>query len=90
MEYLGKLKRRMFLARLDTGSLPLPGDEMVVEGKSEIDGSGKIVDAEFDPEGGCRCLYIAQIAKADAGSLCLLQQPDTRIQNLELPYSLEK
>jgi hypothetical protein len=90
MQYLGKLKRRMFLARLDGESLPLPGDEIVLEGKSEIDGSGKIVDAEIDPDGGCHCLYIAQIAKAEAGTLRLLQQPDIRIQNLELPYSLEK
>jgi folate-binding protein YgfZ len=90
MQYLGKLKRRMFLARLDAGNLPSPGDEIVLQGKSEIDGSGKVVDAELDPDGGCRCLYIAQIAKAEAGTLCLLQQPDIRIQNLELPYTLEK
>ena len=90
MQYLGKLKRRMFLARLDGASLPSPGDALVLEGKSEIDGSGKIVDAEIDPDSGCRCLYIAQIAKAEAGTLRLLQQPDTRIQNLELPYPIEK
>ncbi len=89
MQYLGKLKRRMFLARLETGCLPLPGDEIVAQGKTEIDGSGKVVDAEFDQDGVCHCLYIAQIAKAEAGSLSLLKQPDTRIQNIDLPYSLE-
>ena len=90
MEYLGKLKRRMFLARLETDRLPMPGDELVTQGKTEIDGSGKVVDAEFDQDGICHCLYIAQIAKADAGTLNLLSQPETRIQNVELPYSLEK
>lgn len=89
MQYLGKLKRRMFLAQLETNTLPLPGDELVAQGKQEIDGSGKVVDAEFDPEGLCHCLYIAQIAKADAGSLHLLNQPETRIQNVALPYALE-
>jgi len=88
MEYLGKLKRRMFLARLDTDELPLAGDELVSEGKNEADGSGKVVDAEFDPDGVCHCLYIAQIAKAEAGSLRLLKQPDTKIQNLDLPYPI--
>jgi folate-binding protein YgfZ len=89
MQYLGKLKRRMFLARLETDSLPLPGDELVTRGKIEIDGSGKVVDAEFDQDGVCHCLYIAQISKADAGSLQLLKQPQVAIQNVDLPYSLD-
>jgi hypothetical protein len=77
----------MFLARLETDSLPLPGDELVALGKTEIDGSGKVVDAEFDQDGVCHCLYIAQISKANAGSLQLLKQPLSRIQNVDLPYS---
>ncbi len=89
MQYLGKLKRRMYLARLETDQLPQPGDELVVAGKTDVDGSGKVVDAEFDAEGLCHCLYVAQIAKADAGALNLLSQPETRISNTELPYSLE-
>ena len=89
MQYLGKLKRRMFLARLETDKLPLPGDELVNQGKTEIDGSGKVVDAEFDQDGVCHCLYIAQINKADAGSLQLIKQPLTRIENVELPYSFD-
>ena len=89
MQYLGKLKRRMYLAQLETRQLPQPGDELVASGKTDIDGSGKVVDAEFDPAGLCHCLYVAQIAKADAGTLNLLDQPETRIHNVELPYSLE-
>jgi folate-binding protein YgfZ len=89
MQYLGKLKRRMYLAELETDQLPRPGDELVATGKSEVDGSGKVVDAEFDPEGLCHCLYVAQIAKADAGELHLLSQPEIRIRNVDLPYSLE-
>jgi len=89
MQYLGKLKRRMFLARIDTDILPLPGDELVARGKTDVDGSGKIVDAEFDQDGVCHCLYIAQISKADAGNLQLLEQPQVGIQNLDLPYSFD-
>ena len=84
-----RLKRRMFLARLETDQLPVAGDDLVSEGKSEADGSGKIVDAEFDRDGVCYCLYIAQIAKAEAGSLRLLKQADTKIENLDLPYSID-
>ena len=89
MQYLGKLKRRMYLAELETTQLPQPGDELVTSGKTDVDGSGKVVDAEFDAEGLCHCLYVAQIAKADAGALNLLNQPETRIRNVELPYPLE-
>jgi folate-binding protein YgfZ len=89
MQYLGKLKRRMFLARIETECLPLPGDDLVAQGKTVVDGSGKVVDAEFDQDGVCHCLYIAQIAKAEAGSLELLKQPESRIENVDLPYMLE-
>jgi hypothetical protein len=78
----------MFLARLDTDILPSPGENLVAEGKTEVDGSGMVVDAEFDQAGVCHCLYIAQIGKAEAGNLHLLQQPQTQLQNLELPYSI--
>lgn len=88
MQYLGKLKRRMFLARLDTDRLPQPGDALVAEGKTEVDGSGTIVDAQFDEEGVCHCLYIAQIARTEAGSLRLLTQPEVQPQNRDLPYSI--
>lgn len=87
MQYLGKLKRRMFLAELDTAELPRPGDDLVVGGKSEADGSGKVVDAEFDGDGRCLMLYIAQIARAESGELELLEQPGVAIRNLDLPYS---
>lgn len=88
MQYLGKLKRRMFLARIDTGQLPQPGDELVARGKDRADGSGKIVDAEFDTKGQCHCLYIARIDRAEAGELALLEQPDASIENSALPYPL--
>ena len=89
MQYLGKLKRQMFLARLETDELPLPGDDLVNLEKTEADGSGKVVDAEFDQDGICHCLYIAQINKANAGTLQLLKQPQVKIENIKLPYSLE-
>ncbi len=88
-QYLGKQKRRMYLARLDTDRLPQPGDDLVATGKTEVDGSGNVVDAAFDADGLCHCLYVAQISRADAGELHLLQQPETRIENVDLPYSLE-
>jgi len=89
MQYLGTLKRRMFLASLETASLPAPGDEIMTRGKGAVDGSGKIVDAEFARDGLCYCLYIAQIKKAEAGELCLLTQPEKDFKNIDLPYPVE-
>jgi hypothetical protein len=88
MQYLGTLKRRMFLARLDTEQLPQPGDALVTEGKTEVDGSGIVVDAQFDQHGVCHCLYIAQIAKAETGKLRLLTQSGVCPENLDLPYPI--
>jgi folate-binding protein YgfZ len=88
MQYLGKLKRRMFLAQFETDKLPRPGDALVLEGKSEVDGSGMVVDAEFDSEGVCHCLYIAQIERAENDKLRFLAQPEVRLHNRELPYSI--
>ena len=88
MQYLGKLKRRMFLAQIDTEKLPRPGDELALRGRGSADGSGKIIDAEFDSQGRCHCLYIARIDRAETGELELLDQPAATIENQALPYAL--
>jgi folate-binding Fe-S cluster repair protein YgfZ len=88
MQYLGKLKRRMFLAKLDTDSCPQPGDELQQRAAEQRDGSGKVVDAICDGS-ACLMLYIAQIDKAESDSLVLAGQPDVRLERLELPYPVE-
>ena len=88
MQYLGTLKRRMFLAEIRTDECPLAGDDLVVSGSDSADGSGKVVDAVFAQNGKCYCLFIAQIKKAEANQLILLQQPDSEIRLLDLPYSI--
>jgi len=89
MQYLGKLKRRMFLAQLDTDNCPKPGDDLVASNAETVDGSGKVVDAVFDSQGRCYCLFIAQIRKALDNGLKLLDQPQVAITLLALPYSIE-
>lgn len=88
MQYLGTLKRRMFLAEIRTDKCPLAGDDLVVSGSDSADGSGKVVDAVFARNGKCYCLFIAQIKKAEANQLILLRQPDSEIRLLDLPYSI--
>ena len=89
MQYLGKLKRRMFLAQLSTKICPKPGDDLVASTAEIVDGSGKIVDAVIDDQGNCFCLFIAQIKKALDNSLKLLDQPEVAINLIDLPYAVE-
>jgi folate-binding protein YgfZ len=88
MQYLGKLKRRMFLAKLDTDSCPQPGDKLQQRAAEQRDGSGKVVDAISDGS-ACLMLYIAQIDKAESDELVLAAQPGAHLERLELPYPIE-
>ena len=90
MQYLGKLKRRLFLTRFQTDLCPAPGDELCTSGATTADGSGKIVDAVLDDQGLCHCLFIAQIKKARDNKLCLFSQPQITLSPLELPYSISE
>ncbi|MCP4491398.1 MAG: folate-binding protein YgfZ [Gammaproteobacteria bacterium] len=85
-QYLGNLKRRMFLAQIDTDTCPEPGDDLVLQGVEIADGNGKILDAVMDQHGMCYCLFVGQINNAENNELQLLQQPQCSITLLELPY----
>jgi folate-binding protein YgfZ len=88
MHYLGKLKRRLFLTSFETDNCPLPGDEIITCGVDSPDGSGKVVDAVIDNTGLCHCLYIAQIKKAVAENLCLINQPQIKFSPTVMPYTV--
>ena len=45
MQYLGKLKRRMYLAHVESDTRPRPGDELFAAGSTSGQGAGKVVDA---------------------------------------------
>ena len=88
MQYLGKLKRRMFLAEVKSAQCPLPGDELRTVESDKPDSSGKVVDAvQIDAE-KCLLLFIAQIDKAEQNKLVLVDQPDKKINLKTLPYSI--
>ena len=88
MHYLGKLKRRLFLANFHTDQCPAPGDEVCASGATTGDGSGKVVDAILDDQGLCHGLFIAQIKKARANELGLLNQSHIRLSPIDLPYAI--
>ncbi len=65
-QYLGKLKRRMYLAHVDGGEPPAPGDNLYTP---DMDGqaSGMVVNAAPAPGGGFDLLAVAQIESVAAG-----------------------
>ena len=85
MHYLGKLKRRMYLAHIDGDAKP--GDDLYSEDMAG-QASGKIANAAPSPIGGYDVLAVMQIASHDAHEVHLgsLQGPALSFE--PLPYSL--
>lgn len=85
--YLGKLKRRTYLAHIDCSTAPLPGDELFSADMAD-QASGMIVNSAASPSGGYDVLAALQISSVDAHPVCLrsLQGPPLSFQ--ALPYAL--
>ncbi len=88
MQYLGKLKRRMYRARVD-GPCPAAGDELFSPDSASGQGAGRVVDAAPAAR-GCELLLVAEVAVADGGSLHLGSNDGVQLQLLELPYPFEQ
>ncbi|MDJ0881534.1 MAG: folate-binding protein [Gammaproteobacteria bacterium] len=87
MHYLGKLKRRMYLAELKSTHCPPPAAELKSRDAQDNDGSGKVIDAVKVEHDTCLMLFSAQIDKAESNRLVLADQPESEIQLKSLPYS---
>ena len=88
MQYLGTLKRRMYLGRIDTDALLAPGDALFPAADSEQP-VGRIVDAQPHPDGGQAALAVLQIKSAAAADV-YLGAPDGPAFALQaLPYAID-
>jgi len=85
-QYLGKLKRRMLLATVDTGNVA-PGNEVFWSGDPDQP-CGMVVNAERNPEGGSDCLVEVKMAATEDGSIHLGSATGPRLQFAQLPYAL--
>jgi folate-binding protein YgfZ len=84
-QYLGKLKRRMFLAHVDAEAAP--GDSLY---SADMDGqaTGTVVNAAPAPSGGFDLLAVAQIESANAQTLHLKSVGGATLSLKPLPYAL--
>jgi tRNA-modifying protein YgfZ len=87
MQYLGKLKRRMYRARIDAQACPARGTEIFSPSSESGQGAGRVVDAAPSPDGGFEVLAVLQISSADTGDLHLGEAGGPRLELLDLPYA---
>jgi len=90
MHYLGKLKRRMFLAHTADEASVAPGDSLYAEDSASGQGVGKVVRAQSNPDGGVDLLAVIEISSAEQLKLRLINVDGPLLKLLELPYILEE
>ncbi len=90
MQYLGKLKRRMYRAHADTATRPTPGDELTSPNSASGQGAGKVVKAAPSPNGGYEMLCVIEIVAADSGEIALADGASTKVTLLPLPYGYDQ
>lgn len=71
MQYLGKLKRRMYLAEVQTHAAPMPGHELYAAHSTSEQAAGRVVDARLNAAGGCELLAVIEIPAAEGGEVRL-------------------
>ncbi len=85
MHYLGKLKRRMYLAHIEGDTMPQPGDELY-SADMEAQASGMVVNATAAPGGGCDLLAVVQISSRDTQTVHLQSLQGAPLNFSPLPY----
>jgi hypothetical protein len=88
MQYLGRLKQRMYRARFEGDTQPRPGDAIFAPdfpGQS----AGTVVAAQPAPDHGFDLLAVIQISSAEAGGLHLGSETGPSLSLQTLPYSVQ-
>jgi len=89
MQYLGKLKRRMYRAELDTDQCPRPGEELTSDASSSGQGAGRVVDARPSDDGRCELLVVVENAAVERNDV-RLGENGPALRFLDLPYAFEE
>jgi len=86
-QYLGKLKRRMYLAQLTGDATPAPGDECYSADMPD-QAIGMIVNVAPAPSGGFDVLAVLQMSSAENHAIHWKSLDGPVLQLATLPYSL--
>ncbi|MDT8402946.1 folate-binding protein YgfZ [Sulfuriflexus sp.] len=88
MHYLGKLKRRMYRAHIDSDSPPGIGDEVIAPDSQSGQGTGRIVMTSPAPQGGYEVLAVIQVSSAEQGDVHLQSIDGPKLDFIDLPYEV--
>lgn len=89
MQYLGKLKRRMYRAHCDAEQLPPPGAALYSGSSQSGQGSGNIVDAQWSLQGGIDLLAVITNDAVDKQDIFLDEAMQNPLKLQQLPYTIE-
>lgn len=85
-QYLGKIKRRMYRARLDSAATP--GTDLFTPEAGEQH-CGAIVTVAPSPDGGHECLLVVQSSGAEAGEIHVGSPAGPRATLTTQPYAID-
>ena len=85
-QYLGKPKRRLFLAHVDAEASPAPGGTLVADGAEQS--AGTVVNAAPAPQGGFDLLAVVQTASVDTATVRLASPDGPALHFRPLPYAV--
>ena len=90
MHYLGKLKRRMYLAQVavETGAQPQPGDPLHSAASNSAQGAGKVVNSVPINGNLYELLVVAEIGVVENDQLHLVAADGPVLEILPLPYAI--
>jgi len=88
-KYLGKLKKRLYLAEISTTNPIEIGTDIYQNGENQ-QSVGKIVLAETNSAETMRVLAVLQIAAAENQTLFLAEKEGPTLKILEMPYNLDE
>jgi len=89
MEYLGKLKRRMYRAQVAAGQAPVPGEELWAPKADSAQGVGRVVNVAEARDGAYELLAVVRIADYEHGEVRLKSADGARLEFIALPYDSE-
>ena len=89
MHYLGKLKKRMYLARVRSDDVPYVQQELVSANSRSGSKTGNILNAAPHPDGDYAVLAVIQISDAENEKIHLGSVDGPALELQSLPYKVE-
>ena len=89
MHYLGKLKKRMYLARVRSDTAPYVQQELVSGTSKGSSKTGNILNTAPHPDGDYAVLAVIQISDAESEKIYLESKDGPVLEILDLPYKVE-